>query len=234
MGGRLWPPRGWSSKGVWSRWWRASTGSRKKGAAARTDAAAVDPADGPDGHGRLVGAGGRGLRLGVPRRGDPGQPGRGKWRGGEGAVPGPFGSDDAACLGRWQPGRGVAALSEGHAELLVWTVPLRMTWWTCHAPTTTWNSYSDRIGITSDAVAVARWRPRGWWCGGRCVCPRRWRHGSAARSGAPIWHLRIWRPGKTCVPVWSVVRKYGPKAAASVTTRLHISKSLKTFWSREI
>src|SRR5512143_2775888 len=31
MGGPLWPLPGWFSRGVWSRWWRASIGSREKG-----------------------------------------------------------------------------------------------------------------------------------------------------------------------------------------------------------
>jgi hypothetical protein len=39
--------------------------------------------------------------------------------------------------------------------------------------------------------------------------------------------------GGNCVPAWSAVRKCGPKAAASVTIRRHISKNLKIFWSRE-
>src|SRR3954452_5557438 len=122
--GRRCRPRGWSSKGVWGRWWRASTGSRKKGDAAGTDAVTVVAGGRPDGDGDAVGAGRGGLRLGLPGRGDPGERSGPPRRGGEGELPWPAGCDGAARRAGRGPERGVGELPEGDAELLAGPVPL--------------------------------------------------------------------------------------------------------------
>src|SRR3954451_7278333 len=92
-GGRRCRPRGWCSRGGWRRWWRASTGSRKKGATAGTDTVTVAALGGPVGDGGVVGSGGGGLRLGVPGRGGPGERGRAERVGGPGELPGLAGCD---------------------------------------------------------------------------------------------------------------------------------------------
>src|SRR5262245_6076619 len=122
--GRRCRPRGWSSRGGWRRWWRASSGSRKKGATAGADAAAVAALGRPVGDGGTLGPGRGGLRLGVPSRGDPGEAGRRGGGGGEGALPGPVGCDGAKLRGSRGLERGAGALPEGDAELLAGAVPL--------------------------------------------------------------------------------------------------------------
>src|SRR5918993_5646186 len=87
---RRWRLRGWCSRAGWKRWCKASTGSRKKGALARTDAVADAAFRWPVGDGGVVDAGGGGLRLGVPRRGDPGQRGGALRRGSQGELSSSF------------------------------------------------------------------------------------------------------------------------------------------------
>src|SRR5262249_38995649 len=88
------------------------------------DAAAVAAERGLVGDGGLVGAGRGGLRLGVPRRVDPGERGRAGWRGGEGELSRPAGGDGTARRAGRELGRGAGARPRGAAELLAGPVPL--------------------------------------------------------------------------------------------------------------